>query len=559
MSSATFASNDGSLAIGAFGGHPNDSSDTTLAVRMALAQAESTGAQSLTFAPGRYDFWPDRAREKFYFISNNDPGLKRIAFPIDHLSHLTIDGQGARFVFHGYICPFILDHARNITLKNFSIDWQRPFESEARIVRITPDGPDLEFSAEFPYQISKGILTFIDREKIPNSYPAGRLLEFDAAKREPAFMASEWSAAPAFIAREIDPGRVHLTLPNFSGTPGDTLVFENAHRACPAMVISDSENTTLDHVTIYHAGGMGVLAQHSSNLTYDHLVITPPPSHLRMYSVTADATHFADCFGQITMTDSRFENQGDDGTNIHGIYVRVSARLSPTQIMVQLVHPQQAGLDCIVPGEHLELVRTSTLETFGVAQVRAVTRLNSEFSRVTVAAPLPAIVPGQDIAASLDSHPDVLIRHCYFGKNRARGIGLGSRGKIVIENNTFHTQGPAIIFGNAYKLWFEQDGVRDCTIQHNHFDNCAFGSAELPVILVGSIRSTPVANRFNRNILIENNTFDVFKPQILQAVGVDGLIFRDNQINPSRAYPPVSPEAKPFQISFSEQVKIQRQ
>ena len=36
------------------------------------------------------------------------------------------------------------------------------------------------------------------------------------------------------------------------------------------------------------------------------------------------------------------------------------------------------------------------------------------------------------------------------------GVLLGSRGKIVIENNTFHTPGAAILLEGDARFWFEQ-------------------------------------------------------------------------------------------------------
>ena len=42
-----------------------------------------------------------------------------------------------------------------------------------------------------------------------------------------------------------------------------------------------------------------------------------------MISITADATHYVNCGGYIRMIDCTFENQKDDATNIHGLYMAV--------------------------------------------------------------------------------------------------------------------------------------------------------------------------------------------------------------------------------------------
>jgi len=47
----------------------------------------------LRFEPGEYHFWPEQAFEKYYYISNNRHGLKRVAFPIIGKKNITIDRE----------------------------------------------------------------------------------------------------------------------------------------------------------------------------------------------------------------------------------------------------------------------------------------------------------------------------------------------------------------------------------------------------------------------------------------------------------------------------------
>ncbi len=161
------------------------------------------------------------------------------------------------------------------------------------------------------------------------------------------------------------------------------------------------------------------------------------------------------------MTDCLFENQEDDATNIHGLYAQVSRKISPTELELRLVHPQQIGFELVARGDSIELVHGSSLVTYGQAKVKSATRLNAEYTRVTLSEPAPEELKSGDVVASLGDYPDVLIRHCTLGKNRARGFLLGSRGKIVVEDCTFHTPGAAILFEGDGRFWFEQAGVRD--------------------------------------------------------------------------------------------------
>ena len=160
----TSAREAASLDMASFGAKP-DGSDTTPSVRAALDQIRTGKATKLTFPPGRYDFFPERATEEYLFVSNNDEGLKRIAFPLKGIENLEIDGGGATFVFHGYTMPFLLAGSKNVTLRNFTVDFDRPFHSEGKVLAITTDHVDLEISKEFPHEIRNGVLVFTNGNK----------------------------------------------------------------------------------------------------------------------------------------------------------------------------------------------------------------------------------------------------------------------------------------------------------------------------------------------------------------------------------------------------------
>jgi len=549
-----------SLDIGELGAHAGDYSDTTPTLRAALVKCQKDHVRKLVFPPGRYDFWPDVAAEKYLFISNNDEGLKRIAFPLLGFQNLEIDGQGSQFVFHGYLNPFVLEKARDITLKNFSIDFARTFHSEAKVLEVRADSVDLEIPEQFPYRIEKGILFFVGEGKGSKEiYPVTSLLEFDAEKHETAFKAGDQGLGKAMRATEIGPRRVRLELPKLKATPGNIFVFQSEHRLIPAFTISDSIGTKLVGVTIYHAGGMGVVAQRSRDIELDHVQVTRPPGSGRYCSLTADATHFSNCAGKIVMSHCLFENQMDDATNIHGIYAQVARQIAPDEILVRLKHPQQFGFDFISAGTRLELVHGPSMATYGEGTVKSTERLNKEFTRVVFKSPLPKDLVAGDAVASVNEYPEVNINHCTIRDNRARGLLIASRGKVVIEDNVFHTPGSAILFEGDASYWFEQSGVRDVLIRRNHFENCNFGPWGAACIQVrpGIKEEDRAAVRYNRNITIEENTFRVFDPRLICAYCVDGLTFRKNHIEPTTEYPPQNQTAKPFEISDSDHVVIE--
>ena len=527
--------------------------DATVAVYEGIKQCRKTEANKLIFPKGKYEFWPEYAIERFCFVSNNSEGLKRFAFDLSGMKNFEIDGQGSEFVFHGFICPFLLDQSSDIRFKNFSIDYSRTFHSEGKIVEVYKDSIDVSFSKAFPFKVINYKLIFQDDRKL--EYPWANLLEYDTAKKETAFMADDFWCGSNPVVKKLSASTVRIFL---KGTVGNTLVFGANHRITSAFTIVKSSGINLSNINIYHCGGMGVIAQSSQNITLDNVKVTPSPGSERVLSVSADATHFVNCGGKITMVNCLFENQNDNATNIHGMYAHIDKIVSPSEIIVKYIY----GFDFLIPDTDVEMVDPFSYITYGVNHVVDIERLNNQYSKITFTNPLPMIAKVGDAIASIGEYPDVLIKNCKIGKNRARGILLGSRGKIVIENNTFHTPGTAILLEGDARTGAEQAGVRDLTIRNNIFDNCNYsigpwGTAAIQV-RAGISESAREVSRYNRNILIEDNLFRVFTPRILNMYSVDGLTYRNNKIEKTNEYKLPEDHAEPFIISHSSNVNIDK-
>lgn len=530
--------------------------DATPAVYEAIIHCKMSAAGKITFPKGQYEFWPEYATGKFLFVSNNSEGLKRFAFDLTGMKNIEIDGQGSEFIFHGFICPFLLDNSSNIKIRNFSVDYSRTFHSEGRIIATYKDSIDITFSQAFPYRVIKNKLIFQDENYI--EYPWANLLEYDTQKKETAFMADDFWCGSNPVVKELSPGSVRLFLNGIKGTVGNTFVFGAGHRITSAFTIYKSSGIDISNVNIYHCGGMGVIAQLSRNITLDNVKVIPSPGSERVLSVSADAAHFVNCGGKITMVNCLFENQNDDATNIHGMYAHIDKITSPTEVVVKYIY----GFDFLSTGNNVELVDPSSYITYDENSITSVRRLNNQYSRITFKKPMISATKVGDAIASTTEYPEVLIKNCKIGKNRARGILLGSRGKIVIENNTFHTPGTAILLEGDARTGAEQAGVRDLTIRNNTFDNCNFspgpwGTAAIQV-WAGISENKRETSRYNRNILIENNLFRVFTPRILNMYCVDGLTYRNNKIEKTSDYKIPADRAEPFIVSHSSNVKIEK-
>lgn len=103
---------------------------------------------TLLFESGRYDFHPEGAAVREYYISNHDQdNPKTVGFPLEDWKGLTVDGQGADFIFHGRMLPLSLLRSENCTLRNFSIDFETPHIAQVKILESGEEGITFEPAA----------------------------------------------------------------------------------------------------------------------------------------------------------------------------------------------------------------------------------------------------------------------------------------------------------------------------------------------------------------------------------------------------------------------------
>jgi hypothetical protein len=499
----------------------------------------------LKFPKGEYHFWPQQAFEKYYYISNNRHGLKRIAFPIIGKKNITIDGGGSRFIFHGEIVPFVVDQSENITLKNFTIDWERPFYSQGTITTVDDDGLELEIDrALYPYHLDGDQLVF-DGEGWSHGFCEG-VFEMNPQTGGPAYLSGDSIGGyfpPAQIrAVQVDDRTVRLNAPfQRRAVPGNVLLLRHYPRLCPGIHLKQSRNIQLERMELNHCGGMGVIAQFTENIHIKDSAVRPTPGTDRLFSVTVDACHFVNCRGLIRIEDSFFSNQMDDPANVHGINTRIKEVLDDFSLITERVHHEQHGVEIAFPGDRLSVAHNDDLLAYSECTVKSITEIDPVFCKIVFEQPLPGGLRPGDVLDNRSWTADVHISGCTSCNNRARGYLLSTPGKIILENNRISAAGAGVKISGDANYWFESGAVRDVLIRNNEFGDCCYGPVQWgrAVIDIDPEISNPWKNRacYHRNIRIENNTIRTFDSNILYARSVDGLVYSSNTVEPSGTYP----------------------
>ncbi|MBI4977231.1 MAG: hypothetical protein HZC28_07095 [Spirochaetes bacterium] len=517
-----------------FGAKP-DRSDATLAVLSALAACRASVDAVLVFPKGDYHFYPETAHEMYAAISNNSHGLKRCALPLLGLNGLTVKGNGSRLVMHGIMMGVIISASSDVTIEDISIDWEHPFYAQGDVVDASEKHFDMKIPSAFPYAIKKDVLVFPGEGC---EFPLTHFLEFDPATRAVAYMALDNAGSPWHIERRAEAlagGAVRI-FADMKTPPkkNNVMVLRTGTRHSPGIFIDESRDVRFTNVTVNHCGGMGFIGQNTENITLSHCSVTP--SGDRMFSASADATHFVYCRGMIRIENCLFENQLDDPGNVHGIYGRLDERIDEKTALVRLVHHEQVGINIAKAGERMRFVSNRTLLPFAESTVTGVRILNVDRMLVTFDA-LPQFSPG-DVIENMNRVPDLIITGTTARRNRARGFLITTAGKVIVENNTLSTPGSALKISGDANSWYESGAVSDVTIRNNKFIDCNYGVWGRAVIDIDPEMPEFSDKCYHRNIRIEQNLFRTFDTGLVYARSVDGLSFTGNIMEKTVSYKP---------------------
>jgi hypothetical protein len=418
---------------------------------------------------------------------------------------------------------------------------------------------DLAIPSQYPYIVRHSRLVFTGEYGL--EYTIDNALEFDVKRRETAYkVVDHFGIGADHRAVEIEPGlvRFYAKFREPSPKPGNMLALIDESRRCPAVTIDRSIEVTLEEVTIHHAGGMGVIAQLSENLTLRRCAVKPPPDSDRIISIRADATHMVCCRGNLTLEDCEFSHQLDDAGNFHNVYTPIVERPSDREVIVRLQHYQQWGLQPYESGHAVELVQTDSLECSGPHIIASVTPLNREHILLEFERPLAFQSRAGFAVGSLHWQADVTVRRTRVHSNRARGFLVTTNGRAIFEDNYFHNPGAAILIEGDANFWYEAGAVSDVVIRRNYFENCNYGVwGRATIDIHPQVEDSCLGLRpFHRNIRIENNEFRSFHGKLLHSHSVDGLIFRNNTICWTSDYPAWGPMEVSLRHDHCKNVEI---
>ncbi len=531
--------------------------DAGPALRELLRHASDT---IIELEPGEYHFYAETSPAYRLFISNHDQQAEhRVGLPLVGLRGTRLKGKGSRFIFHGRMLPILVMDSRSIELEHIDISYACPFSAEGRIVDQENGSTTLEMHPGSTWSVEGGRFFNLgedwkDRVCAAIAFlPDGRMVPNG---RQGDIV---WNAR----AEQLSPTRVRFSVDSRSlGLNKDNvLVLRSYWRPNPAMLLYRAENTTLREVVFRNSMGMALLAQRSENITVRGGGCIR--SEGRYGTSGADATHFSNCKGSISVEGALYEGMMDDAINVHATSLGITKVISPTEIVARYMHHQAYGFEIAQPGERLRFIHGKTLENNpGLVRVKSVASPDTRTLHLTLENPLPGGIGVGDALENADWHPSVSFRNNTIRYNRARGALFTTPRQVVVEHNDFvWSSGSAILLAGDAQGWYESGACHDVTIRRNLFDHnlsSLFQFTDAIISICPEVKEPErQKERYHRNIRIEHNTFCTHRVPLLSAISADKLIFRNNKVIYDDAAPTLY-DGVPFRIRHCGKMKLQK-
>jgi hypothetical protein len=549
-----------------FGLRNTKKKDCNAFVNEAIKSVETGKPTVLIFTRGEYHFYPEQSNKRNYFESNTtDENPRNCAFLFENMSNIIIEGNGSNLIFHEQMQPFTFDNCKNIVLRNINIDWEQPLIAQAQILQVKEKSMRISINLkESPFRIEEGKIFF--GTSTENMEPWNSTMEFDRIGRYVVPQTGDWGCLgngwQNYLAENILPGTVEIHLPLLrKPAVGNYLVMRHAERIHSGIFIQDSKNIKVENVNLYHATGLGVLAQFSEDLTFDRYRAIPNPNKNRYFGGGDDGLQVSNCKGQITVTNCEFAGLMDDPINVHGTSVQVIEKLSDKQLKCKFMHHQSVGLNWGHPGDKISFIENSVVKSIGLGTVATFRLIDNENFIIIFKETIPKNLEIGDALENLTWSPDLLVSNTHFKSCRARSLLVSTPGKVVIENNTFESSGSAILIAGDANNWFESGAVTDVLIKNNVFTElCNTSSYQFGEGIISIYPEIPVLNEttppFHKNIRIENNEFHPFDYPVLFARSVDGISFNNNSITRSTRFEPYHNRKFTFSFEACKAIKI---
>ena len=402
----------------------NPSLDSRPLLQAAIKYAIANSVANLIADPGAY-----------YFLSLQNANTHVL---ISGASNLQLNFQNSDLLFaFSNVSAMQCTNCTNVTLENFTVDYQQLPFTQVTVASVNSAAQSFTYKSITGYQDatafnnnrapdgSDAIFMFVFRNGVPIQQ-VGRL----TASRPV-------SGGVIAIASVGDPWATPTALSSIR--PGDTVVFSD-RSGPPALNMVNGQNVTVEGVSVYSSGQIGVYFGRTNGDTADHVQVIPRPGTTRLISTNADGIHTSFALGANVFTNNTVRRTCDDALAISDSWLATVTKVAGTSVTVARNFSAP-----FPPGVTVAFLNQTTGAVAGTAAISAETPAYAQQTLTdgeTVTLTLNQAVPG--LAANfgvVDTDPTKLGSGSVIAYNTvqegvfSRGIWLAGVENVSVHDN----------------------------------------------------------------------------------------------------------------------------
>lgn len=393
-------------------------------------------------------------------VSSKNKGDRLFYF--ENFDSLTIDGKGGTLEMDKPYLAFTFYKCKNIKIKNLTLTTKELPFAVGKVIETGDDFFDVEICE--PYSIE-------NRDKVE------AVMSYD---KERGRMCETYDKYLQFFENSIEKlsdKKLRIKFKNSKAPQkGIDVLLRFDVYSFSAIRFSECENVSFENVKLGAIGGMGAQFMNVKNVDLKDFRIEPPAENIAM-STTADATHFNQCYGEINFDNCHFKGMGDDGTNIHHMYLTYIGKKGDFEYEFSF-----GRKDVFWPefSPHIgDKVAFGSSENFLLPDKNLRARVlekkvDNKAKRIYLKLDKNLAPLSGTTLANMSALPKVRIKNSSVKSNRARGFVIKTH-DVVIENCLFDSTSAAGILAEVdNNYWFEALPANNVLIKNCTFKSCNF-------------------------------------------------------------------------------------
>lgn len=490
-------------------------SDITCALSTLLKELSAvTEDKTLLIAPGTYYINSTLCDKEILYITNScadkeyskdeTPRLCNIAVLIKNIDNLEIIADEVYFVIDGKVTNIVIENCNNITIRGLDIDVINPDLHELKVVKRGLFYVDYELNRESNYIKENGAFYFVGKEfktAFLDSATTAHWIGYVPPNNQDSLWRVGHPLACSVRIIELASHIFRVYYPVIKTTKiGAKFYLFDVNRKNAGIFVNRSSNINLINVSQHFNYGLAYVAQDCDTLTVDSCKFLPTKDSSMLMASIADFIQLCMCRGDIVIKKCKFIGAGDDTLNVHGVHLKVN-KISGNTVDIKFCHHQTMGFNPMRVGDEVDFIDRFTLDIHGKAKI-----IESQLIDPYTIKLVLDNVKGLDsdmVLENVTSCPNMYFTDNYMARIITRGLLVTTRGKVLIDGNTFeNTSMNSILLSNDAKSWYESGRVEDITITNNVFGRCPKYTVQVkPENGTNTVR-------IHKNITIRNNVIN---------------------------------------------------